>query len=283
MTPEQEFILKDFYIVYLPDKSQEAFSRVLEDNKRLNEEKEKFIKLGYEMFGALAFDVKGHVNIIKSINLLEKKPISIYQSDVLEQYGSIVVFGKALQSIDVCIGNKSTRHNPRATILKVGNAKGIVVDFDVNYPITNIVVSFEKKIIDDLQLNFQYVKNPKGIVDPKVALHKQMSVRHAIGEGLLNIFFQPASEEVSKTIIELYVGDGRFDRGQLKNVSNRQLISKKTYDKDTLMATFKELAPSVYSYRVIQLNADDIEVFSSNIIDVHLQKPNYSGKPTIYN
>lgn len=133
------------------------------------------------------------------------------------------------------------------------------------------------------QSNLNTRKNPKGIIDPKKILLENLKLRHAVGEQLINVFFNPADPKVHSTIIELYIGDGRFERGNLVKVLNRQLIAKKTFDGKALMAAFNNLSPGVYSYKVTQTNIEGNEEISSEFMGVNLPKPNYGGKPVIYN
>lgn len=109
-------------------------------------------------FGKLAFKVKSHITLVNSIHNLSPQPILILQTDALEPFGSLVVIGKVLETIIVETSTSTKTIKAIPTILRVGNAKGTIVDFDVNDPIKKIVLHFSQNIIDDYSIEFEYKK-----------------------------------------------------------------------------------------------------------------------------
>lgn len=283
MTREQEFLLSNVYIRYMPEPSQVAFEKVILSNKRLSLEQEKFKQDGISMIGALATQYREGIWIVKSgLELKRTEVMEIPQTDQLEKTGSLVIFGKAIQSIEIFKSNSVETIETKTSVLNVGTADTIAVDFEVMVPIQKAVLHFKNHIVDDFEIKFLYKYNSNNFIDPKIGLLDNLKVRHSLGERLLNIYFQPANDQVEKTEIEIFVGDGRFNKGALQAVSNRQLISRVSLEKNTMFYSAKDLAFGTYSYRLAQKDKDDHIIISSDYIDFNIEKPNYSGKPTIY-
>ena len=283
MNREQEFLLKNLYIRYIPESYQTAFDKVLQSNTRLAMEHEKFKQNGISMVGALATQCREGMWIVNSGRELKSdKALDIPQTDQLEKWGSLVIFGKAIQSIEIRKTSSVQTIETKNSVLNVGSADTIAVDFEVLDPIQKAVLHFKNNIVDDFEVNFTYQLNPQNFIDPKIGLLENLKIRHSLGEQLLNIYFQQASDKVEQTEIEIFVGDGRFDMGVLKAVSNRQLISRVNLEKNTLFYSAKDLAFGVYSYRLAQKDKNGHIIISSDYIDFNIEKPNYGGKRTIY-
>jgi hypothetical protein len=232
--------------------------------------------------GVLASQAKGNVWLVQRGNGISKGEVAINQTDRFESEGSLVLFGTAIQSVDVFRGDEIEKIEAHRSVLNAGSAECIVVDFSFSNPVSKMVLHYQKNIVDNIEFCLSIQLNPKRIVDPQIELKKNMKIRHSLGEQLINIYFQPANAQVEKTEIELYVGEGRFDNGILKSVVNTQLITRKSVDKDNLFVSINDLAFGVYSFRVVQKNRENGVISSSDFYNFHLEKPNYSGKHTVY-
>jgi hypothetical protein len=283
MNREQEYLIKNLYIRYIPESYQTAFDKVLQSNTRLALEKVKIEQNGISMIGALATQYRQGIWIVNSGRELKSaESLDIPQTDQLEKTGSLVIFGKAIQSIEIRKTSSDQTIETQNSVLNVGSADTIAVDFDVMDPILKAVLHFKNNIIDDFVVNFTYKLNPKNFIDPKIGLLEKLKMRHSLGEQLLNIYFQLANDQVEQTEIEIFVGDGRFDMGALKDVLNRQLISRISLEKNTKFYSAKDLAFGVYSYRLVQKDKNGCIIITSDFVDFNIEKPNYSGKRTIF-
>ncbi len=281
MTVEQEYILKDLNIVYLPTNSNKAFDHALNAYPKYKDELAKIEQSGIETFGSKVFKCTGHVRIVKSLEDLHQFPILIKQTDQIEQEASLVLFGKAIESIEyTTVDNNKVSISAKETVLNKETAFGGVIDFQTNNPIKSISLHFKQNIIEDFVISCEYILNPKGIIDPNKVLLDQMKIKHSLSENLINIYYQPANQNVFSTTIELYIGDGRINGGKLLGVTNHQLIRTINLNRDNFMCSFSNITPGVYSYKVYQYDESMNLIISTEFIDLYVQTER--EKRTIY-
>ena len=112
---------------------------------------------------------------------------------------------------------------------------------------------------DDLTWEIETILVEKPVVDVKEVMLKKANIKVSTGESLINVYFQEASDDYGFTKVELYIGDQ----------ANFNLISKKKVEDGNYYCSFDNLAFGSYV------------IFESEIIKVHLVRPDYSGKPNI--
>lgn len=87
----------------------------------------------------------------------------------------------------------------------------------------------------------------------------KLNVVHSINQNVINIVFRNATDDVAKTIIELYRSVGKIEKGVLTEVVKRELL-------DTFVITdggfksIRDLQTGLYSYKLSQLTKDDKEI-----------------------
>lgn len=145
---------------------------------------------------------------------------------------------------------------------------GVEVDFA--HPIEKIKVTLKSHMADDYIITLKYTKtDPETYYAMKKAkrmkeLEKAASVKHSLGYKILNIYFQPCSNEVANTEIELYVELAR---------SEWRLIKKTTLPKDDLFYSVDALAYGTYSYILRQVDEKNETLFETKRTKFTLSPP----------
>ena len=108
------------------------------------------------------------------------------------------------------------------------------------------------------------------------ALIPQAQIKFATGQDLVNIYFQPVSENYGKTVIELYTAIGKWTqhpnvigRGmkfvpQLISAEKDILIAKYTVEDGTFFKSINGLAYGAYGFRLSQYTSKDQLLFTSD-------------------
>lgn len=98
----------------------------------------------------------------------------------------------------------------------------------------------------------------------------KLNVRHSINQNVINIVFETATEEVAKTIIELYRSVGKIEKGILTEVIKREPLDKFIIS-DGGFKSIRDLQTGLYSYKLSQYNKDDKEIVVTDFINFQVR------------
>ena len=163
--------------------------------------------------------------------------------------------------------------------------KMIAIPVDFDKPAKELKLYFIDNFADALSIKLKFVAADKGLYDAKMhdALIKERTktanIKVSTGADLVNIYFQPCCEEYEKTIIELYLAEGIFQKrpshsgvavnyGPPKliggNIGN--LIGKFKTEEGMLYKSITGLAKGCYAIRLVQLSKDDVEILKTDAL-----------------
>lgn len=123
------------------------------------------------------------------------------------------------------------------------------IETDFKDRIEKIKLCFMHNIADDYIIDLKYKEadakayHEKLMVEAKEKLLKNASVKHSTGLDLVNIYFQPCSQEYDRTEISLYIND--------------QIIAKYNVDAEIFFKSINGLAFGVYEYIVTQYDKNN--------------------------
>lgn len=179
--------------------------------------------------------------------------------DVLIYYSSN---GKSWEEIQI---TKLRRGDREYTV------RALRIDF--MKPIKSIKVEDTNNLIDPIIFPVEYVwadkekYYAKKAEETKQALLARAQVKHATGADLVNIYFQPCSDDYFSTTIILYQGN--------------MLMAKYKVDPEVFFKSIAGLAYGEYFYEVVQYDKDGKELIKTDKIKFFINKPNYGGRPTV--
>lgn len=162
-----------------------------------------------------------------------------------------------------------------ATTISYNNSYSLIVDFAD--PTEKIKIVFKEKMANDLIIKLKYVPASKEayLANKKAEREKELrakaSIKHSVGDQLINIYFQPSCDEAEKTEIELFFWNG----------NDWQMIKKCSLSKDDMFLSIPGLAYGKYSYIVRQLDDKKEKLFATERIPFEIRRPNYSGKTRV--
>ncbi len=126
--------------------------------------------------------------------------------------------------------------------------QGFCIPVDFNKRVSKIKICFENNLADDYFIKLKYIEADKDVYyskqeeNRKADLLKKLDLSHATGADLVNIYFQPCSENYAKTEIFLY--------------RNGKIIAKYTVDEEMYFKSITGLAYGEYSYKIKQYDKD---------------------------
>jgi hypothetical protein len=170
--------------------------------------------------------------------------VNITQSNPNE-VGTLTFVGLGVEKIEIQTENDVSTINLVKSIFKgmmVGN-----IEIDFNKPVKSIMFYFRYDIAEpyELKINLEKYKKVKTIDDQ--SLYKEnMKVDFAIGQGLVNIYFQKAKKEVTLIKVELYKV---FDKSESRLISTYIIPNERFY------LSITGLAYGVYEFKVLQYEA----------------------------
>lgn len=150
-------------------------------------------------------------------------------------------------------------------------AFGIQVDFDSK--IDSIIIKFKLDLADHLDVPIVYIEADKEKYYAKQAqqkkdnLLKTANIKHSTGNDLVNIYFQPCSDEYERTEITLF--------------KDNQMLAKYKVDDGVFFKSINGLAYGTYEYIVKQYVKDDKLLLETDKIKFSISRPNYGGKSVI--
>ncbi|MPN00712.1 hypothetical protein SDC9_147908 [bioreactor metagenome] len=136
-----------------------------------------------------------------------------------------------------------------------------------------IRISFTDSFADPYILNVNYVLADKEKFDAKTkaeeleTLKKIVNLKVTTGDSLINVVFQPLSNEYDNSKVELY---------SLTN-NEKQLMGKFSVPDGLFFSAIKDLAYGKYAVKLIQYKKDGKTLYESDFVEVSLKRPNPSS------
>ena len=216
-------------------------------------------------------NLKISVNISDATVKLDNGTIILKQSEnaYIEKY-DITFENTAIDS--VIVGGKTyTNENNK-----------ILFELDFANQSKEIIVNFIDNIADSLSLTLIYEATSKEAWDEKNKKElwgkRQEIAKITVSTGidLVNIYFQPCSDDYGKTVIELYTANGKWQphphvmgRGQvfkprLLGAEVALLMGKFTVEDGMFFKSIGGLAKGAYGYRLSQYNTKGELLFSTD-------------------
>lgn len=231
--------------------------------------------------------------ISKDMEVNDKKPVTNYVNDndefMIQQdenYNikkhNILISGFSISSVEID-GKKSDKiDTPKLCYLddKVNLA---VVDFDNKAK--EITFNFANNIAEPLTLKLKFIESDHASFDAKEAesnrqnLMAAANIKLATGADLVNVYFQPVTDNYSHTVIELYLAQGNFEKqhisyGIAANMTPPKLLGGTI---ESLLGKFKVedgmffkaitgLAKGVYGVKLTEFDNNNTPLFSSDVM-----------------
>ena len=146
------------------------------------------------------------------------------------------------------------------------------ISINFNNRIEKIKFIFKNGLADEYILNIKYIEANKEAYyakqeqNKKDDLLKAASIKHSTGNDLVNIYFQPCSDEYDRTEIILY--------------KDSQMLAKYK-DDGVFFKSISGLAYGTYEYVVKQFGKNNKILLETDKIRFSINRPNYGGKPTV--
>lgn len=220
------------------------------------------------------------------INEKEKNIVKCYTNDkiMITQDEDITVGGyflyianKSFERVFAIKGEQQialkAEFDPIMSSKSSGEQRRFFLPLSFDNRIESIKIVFNNNLADDLIIPVIYVEANKEKYYAKVAqeqnakLLAKAQIKHATGADLVNIYFQPCSDDYFSTTIILYQGN--------------MLMAKYKIDPEVFFKSISGLAYGEYSYEVIQYDKDGKELMRTDKIRFSISRPNYGGKPVV--
>lgn len=216
-------------------------------------------------------NLKISVNISDANVKLDNGTIILKQSEnaYIEKY-DITFENTAIDSV-IVDGKTYTNENNK-----------ILFELDFANQSKEIIVNFIDNIADSLSLSLTYESTSKEAWDEKNKKElwgkRQENAKITVSTGidLVNIYFQPCSDDYGKTVIELYTANGKWQphphvmgRGEvfkprLLGAEVALLMGKFTVEDGMFFKSIGGLAKGAYGYRLSQYNTKGELLFSTD-------------------
>lgn len=174
-----------------------------------------------------------------------------------------------------CIEEVYAVKNNDCTAFTIIEGKETMFTYPISFEdeIDGVRIVFKSNLADTLIIPVTYKKADKEkyyakkAEDDRKAIIARAQVKHATGADLVNIYFQPCSDDYFSTTIILYQGN--------------MLMAKYKIDPEVFFKSISGLAYGEYSYEVIQYDKDGKELMRTDKIRFSISRPNYGGKPVV--
>ena len=220
------------------------------------------------------------------INEKEKNIVKCYTNDkiMITQDEDITVGGyflyianKSFERVFAIKGEQQialkAEFDPIMSSKSSGEQRRFFLPLSFDNRIESIKIVFNNNLADDLIIPVIYVEANKEKYYAKVAqeqnakLLAKAQIKHSTGADLVNIYFQPCSDDYFSTTIILYQGN--------------MLMAKYKIDPEVFFKSISGLAYGEYSYELIQYDKDGKELMRTDKIRFSISRPNYGGKPVV--
>lgn len=219
---------------------------------------------------------------IKQCKIVGDKTLKSFEWDlnkiVLEQNEN---YNLANYNISICHASiekvEYKIHNKLFTAKRVGESQHDL-EIDFNNKINSIKVYFNEEIVEPVDIKIEYLNADKCKYDEKLKIQQQKELTEKAkvvvktGDCLINVNFQPVSENYSYSKVELYSYDEK---------TKNQLMAKYKTAEDVYFYSISGIAYGKYTIVLIQYDKENNEIYRSDYIPVSLKEPNYSGKNVV--
>jgi hypothetical protein len=192
------------------------------------------------------------------------------EQETLDEKGTMTFVGLGVEYIIINTEKKSKRIDLVKSIFKgtfVGN-----IDIDFYKPLKNIVFHFLYDMAEPYELEVNLVKYKEPEINYQTQYLENMNIDHAVGENLVNIYFNKAKPDIDQVEIDIY---------KVVDEKNSRLISKEKFDSNILYYSKNNLAYGRYEFKVTQY-ANGEKIVESPNIGFGLSRPRYpQGKNTV--
>lgn len=219
--------------------------------------------------------------ISKDMEVNDKKAVTNYVNDndefMIQQdenYNikkhNIIVGGLSIDSIEID-GKKDDKMNLA------------VVDFDNRAK--EITFNFANNVAEPLTLKLKFIESDHASFDAKEAesnrqnLMAAANIKLAAGADLVNVYFQPVTENYSYTVIELYLAQGNFEKqhissgvayklppAKLLGGTIESLLGKFKVEDGMFFKAITGLANGVYGVKITEFDKSEKPLFSSDVM-----------------
>lgn len=165
--------------------------------------------------------------------------------------------------------------------LESSSYPAIIIPVDFSNQVKEIEIHF-KGVLDPVKVPLNYIESDKAAFDRKMEetqrkdLIDKSGIKIATGADLVNIYFNPASDDYESAKIELYTAVGRFEqhhgsvihegwKPQLLGGTVERLIAKYKVDEGMFFKSITGLAKGVYGIKIIQLDSSGKTIVESDI------------------
>ena len=237
----------------------------------LNELRRQIVSV-YAYADSEAVQINGelHHNLLKQIKIEDE--ITIKQNDdITKTKYNLIIINKGIYAIyairkDDCIPFQNTSIDytfyPGKTIK---NQNVFYYELDFDNKIDSIKIVFNNHIADDLIIPITFIDADKEKYYAKkegeriAELLRNAPISCATGEKLVNIYFQPCSEQYAKTEISLY--------------HNNFMIAKYNIEGELYFKAVPDLAYGTYSFVLKQFSCDGNTLLETGHIEFSINPP----------
>jgi len=154
----------------------------------------------------------------------------------------IKIDGLAVESVRYC-GKTYNREAPITS-----SKPYVLVPVDFSNKVTELVLVYEQ-VIDPIEIELKFIESDKKIFDDMQKTEKA-SVKVSTGDTLVNVYYQPCSDDYKRTEVILYNSDN-------------MLMAKYRVEEEMFFKAITGLAYGKYSLLVCQYDANEKLIFES--------------------
>ena len=195
--------------------------------------------------------------------------------DITMKDYTLYIANRAFESVVAIAGTTQTpfkqEHDPVYSSPNSGDQNRFYLPIDFEHKIDSIKIVFKNNLANDLILPVVYEEaDKKAYYAKQEKKHKDdllatAAIKCSTGADLVNIYFQPCSNEYSKTEIILY-HDG-------------QMLAKYKVDEDCFFKSIGGLAYGQYSFVLKQYDENSKLILETEQHNFVISPPDYDGSP----
>lgn len=243
---------------------------------------QKFILERTPCFVSKDMNVKDRQTVINFLNENDEFVVLQDENYNIKKY-NIIISGLSISSVEID-GKKSEMIDTPNHSFFDGKMNLAVVDFDNRAK--DITFNFANNAAEPLTLKLKFIESDHAFFDAKEAesnrqrLIAAANIKIATGSDLVNVYFQPVTDNYSHTVIELYLANGNFERQQIHSsgVAVRMapakllggtvesLLGKFKVEDGMFFKAITGLANGVYGVKIVEFDKNNNQLFSSDIM-----------------